>query len=155
VFAAALAIKTPDEASAYRSIGIRKTAQLPVVLFTPGSDGVERYGQRAIGEARQSRASTSFRIEGKGPRALVVFRRPWLPGLQATLNGEALPVLRADMLMPAVEIAPGAEGEVRLFYRPRSALAGGVIAALALVVLASLSIRILLNGPSTEDRDLR
>jgi hypothetical protein len=51
-------------------------------------------------------------------------------------------VLRADMLMPAVEIPGDAQGEVRLFYRPRSLVAGSVIAGLALLVLAAVSIRI-------------
>lgn len=155
VFTAALAVKAEDDAQAYRAIGGRTTPQLPVVLLTPGRSGRERYGQRLIGEVEQTRLQTRFTVRGKGPKALVVFRRPWLPGLYATLNGAALPVLRADMLMPAVEIPAGTEGEVVLLYRPRSLVTGAWIAGLAVLVLAAASIRILRNGPSTEHRDLR
>lgn len=155
VFSAALAVKAEEDARAYLAIGGRTTPQLPVVLLTPGTSGRERYGQRQIVEVVETRLETRFTVRGRGPKALVVFRRPWLPGLYATLNGGALPVLRADMIMPAVEIAGDAEGEVVLRYRPRSLVRGVWIAGLAVLVLAAASIRILRNGPSTEHRDLR
>lgn len=137
LFQSAFAVKVANDADGYRAIGERKTPQLPVVLLTAG--GPTRYWQRELANVRETRLQTSFEVRGKGPRALVVFRRPWLPGLRATLHGEALPVLRADMAMPAIELPPDAYGEVRLFYRPASLIAGLVIAALALLIM---SIRI-------------
>ena len=140
LFEAALAFKTGDEQTAYSAIFGRATPQLPVVLFTPG--GKERYGQRAISNIAEERNHTSFIVRDKGPKALIVFRRPWMPGWRATLDGRPLPVLRADMVMPAIEIPADAQGEVRLVYRPRSLVAGAWIAGLALLVMAAVAVRI-------------
>jgi hypothetical protein len=140
LFAAAVAIKTPNEQQAYEAIFRRRTPQLPVVLLTPG--GPERYGRRAIGDVVEARLHTSFVVRGKGPKALIVFRRPWMPGWRATIDGRPLPVLRADMVMPAIEIPPDAEGEVRLVYRPRSLMIGAGLAGLALLVMAAVAVRI-------------
>jgi len=140
LFMAALAFKAADEQQAYSAIFERRTPQLPVVLFTPG--GSERYGPRAISSVIETRNATSFLVRGKGPKALVVFRRPWMPGWRATIDGRPLPVLRANMAMPAIEIPPGAEGEVNLVYRPRSLALGSALAGLALLVMAAVAIRI-------------
>ncbi|HEV7239977.1 MAG TPA: hypothetical protein VGQ36_12125 [Thermoanaerobaculia bacterium] len=141
IFAAAGAIKVPEPMQAYAAIFGRKTPQLPVVLYTPGIDTSERYGRRAIGEIEEGRHHTSFVVQGKGPKALVVFRRPWMPGWHATIDGKPLPVLRAHLIMPAVEIPPDAEGKVRLVYRPRSLKVGVILACAALVIMAGLSLR--------------
>jgi hypothetical protein len=140
LFEAALAFKTADEQQAYAAIFGRRTPQLPVVLFTPG--GKQRYGARAISDVAEARNHTSLLVRGKGPKALIVFRRPWMPGWRATIAGRELPVLRADMAMPAIEIPPDAEGEVRLVYRPRSLVIGMVLAALALIAMAAVASRI-------------
>lgn len=134
LFQSALAIGVQKDVDGYRAIAARTTPQLPVVLL--GTEGVRRYGHRDVGNVRVTRLQASLDVRGKGPRALIVFRRPWLPGLHATLNGESLPVLRADMIMPAVELPADASGEVRLFYRPASLLAGALLAGLAIVVLS-------------------
>ena len=140
LFEAALAVKTGDEQQAYAAIFNRRTPQLPVVLFTPG--GVERYGRRPISGVIEARNHTSFVVRGKGPKALIVFRRPWLPGWRATIGGREIPVLRANMAMPAIEIPADAEGEVRLVYRPRSLVIGVTLAVLALMAMAAVAIRI-------------
>lgn len=146
LFSAALAWKAKDEDEAYSAMFGRRTRQLPVVLYTPGTSGRARYGRRTLSGIVESRLSTTFIVESDRPPALIVFRRPWLPGWKATLAGEELPVLRADMIMPAVEIPSGRHGEVRLFYRPASLIAGGWIAAGALLVIAALALAIRLRG---------
>ena len=123
LFSAAIAVKTANERQAYSAIFERKTPQLPVVLFTAGNGAVEHYWPRRLTEVEEGRNHTSFVVSGKGPRALVVFRRPWLPGWRATIDGRTLPVLRANMVMPAVEIPADSLGEVRLVYRPASLVA--------------------------------
>lgn len=140
LFMAALALKTPDEQQAYSAVFKRRTPQLPVVLLTQG--GRERYGPRQLANIVEARNQTTFVVRGKGPKALIVFRRPWLPGWRASIAGRPLPVLRADLLMPAIELPPDAEGEVRLVYRPRSLLLGAALAGLALVAMAAVAIRI-------------
>lgn len=141
LFSPALALKSGDARHVYAAIFGRKTETLPVVLFTTGESGIERYGPRAIAEILESRTSTSFVVRGKGPKALVVFRRPWLPGWQATIGSERVPVLRASMIQPALEIPAGAEGEVRLFYRPRSLVVGAWLAAAALTAMGGWAVR--------------
>jgi hypothetical protein len=140
LFQAALAVKTPSEQQAYAAIFKRRTPQLPVVLLTDG--GPERYGPRQLANVVEARNQTTFMVQGKGPKALIVFRRPWLPGWRATIDGKPLPVLRASLLMPAIEIPAGAEGEVRLVYRPRSLVFGAVLAGLALLAMAAVAVRI-------------
>lgn len=142
LFSPALAVKTKDDRQAYAAIFGRKTETLPVVLFTPGESGIERYGARAIAGIEEWRGQTSFVVRGEGPKALVVFRRPWLPGLRATLGDEPLPVLRASKILPAVEIPADAEGQVRLFYRPASLVIGAWLAAAALAVIAGVALRL-------------
>ena len=141
IFGAARAWKVPGPNEGYAAIFMRRTRALPVVLIEPGARREERYGRRAIGEVEESRHHTSFRVRGKGPKALVVFRRPWLPGWRATIGGKPLALLRADMVMPAVEIPADAEGEVRLVYRPRGLVLGAIIAGLAVIVVLVLSLR--------------
>lgn len=140
LYQAALAIKTPHEQQAYDALFKRRTPQLPVILLAPG--GTERYGRRVITDTIEARNHTSFVVKGGGPKAIVVFRRPWLPGWRASIEGRPLPVLRANLLMPAIEIPAGAEGEVTLRYRPRSLLTGFALAALALLVMAAVAVRI-------------
>ena len=139
-FAAAFACKRPGEREVYREIFVRATANLPVVLLTPGQYTSERYGQRKLSDVASSRHHTSFVVRGAGPKALIVFRRPWMPGWRATIDGKPLPVLRAHMIMPAIEIPADAEGEVRLFYRPASLVTGLSLAAAALLVIAGVSL---------------
>ncbi|HEX6099038.1 MAG TPA: hypothetical protein VF432_22185 [Thermoanaerobaculia bacterium] len=140
LFLAALAVKTPGEQQAYEAVFQRRTPQLPVVLLADG--GRERYGPRQLANVVEARNETTFVVRGKGSKALIVFRRPWLPGWRASIGETPLPVLRANLLMPAVEIPAGAEGEVRLVYRPRSLRIGAAIAGLALLAMAAVAIRI-------------
>jgi uncharacterized membrane protein YfhO len=142
LFAPALALRTSDEQQAYSAIFARKTESLPVVLFTANITGVEQYGPRVIEQVEESRHHTFFVVRGRGPKALIVFRRPWLPGLRATIGGAPLPVLRANMVLPAVEIPPNAQGEVRLFYRPPALVAGAWLAAVALLVMSGITLRL-------------
>ncbi len=140
IFQAAVAREVADERQAYAAIFNRRKPQLAVVLL--GRGGLEQFGQRAISDVAEERNQTRFIVRGKGPKALVVFRRPWMPGWRATIGDREIPVLRADMAMPAVEIPPDAEGEVRLVYRPRSFVIGITLAGLALLAMAAVAIRI-------------
>jgi hypothetical protein len=61
---------------------------------------------------------------------LVAFRRPWLPGYHAWLDGQELPVERIVGTLPAVRIPCGTRGRLALEYRPYS-FALGLNVALA------------------------
>ena len=86
-----------------------------------------------IVDGRQS-ASAQVDVPADGKPALITFRRPFLPGYHATLNGRALPV-RSEGLMPQVELPPGSRGDLELTYRPRAILGGGGITVLSLALL--------------------
>jgi hypothetical protein len=140
VFRAAVAVRIGDEQKAYSAIFNRRTPQLPVVLYARGDGKPQRYASRDLRIAEAGRNHTRVVFEDKGPQTLLVFRRPWFPGWRATVDGKPVPVLRANMILPAVEV-PADGFEVRLFYRPASLVAGLVVAALSLLVLAGVSLR--------------
>jgi uncharacterized membrane protein YfhO len=65
------------------------------------------------------------------------------PGWEARVNGERVPILRADYLFRAVPVAAG-ESEIRFSYRPasfRRGLAVSVGAALAIALLLAAEAR--------------
>ena len=140
VFRAAVAVRVGEEQRAYSAIFNRRTPQLPVVLYTPGDGTPQRYARRDLRIAEEGRNSTRVVYEDKGPKTLLVFRRPWLPGWRATVDGKPVPVLRANMILPAVEV-PADGFEVRLFYSPASLVAGLAIAAVSFSVLVIISLR--------------
>jgi hypothetical protein len=131
VFKGTHALQTSDQRTAYIVMFAGG-----LVLYPAFDSEVRQYGTRDLLRAEEHRNSTVVFFEDKGPRTLLVFRRPWLPGWRATVDGESVPVLRANMVMPAVEVPPDAF-DVRLYYLPTSLIAGLGIAALSLVVLAA------------------
>ena len=70
---------------------------------------------------------------------MIVFRRPWLPGWRATLDGRALPVVAAQMVMPAVVVPAGASGRLEIRYRPWSLVLGAGAAAVSLLVMIAMA----------------
>lgn len=140
VFRAAVAVRIGQEQAAYAAIFNRRTPQLPVVLYTPGDGKPQRYARRDLRIAEEGRNGTRVVYEDKGPVTLLVFRRPWLPGWRATVDGRPVPVLRANMVMPAVEVPPDGM-EVRLVYRPTSLVVGLAIAALSFAAVVVVSLR--------------
>lgn len=68
--------------------------------------------------------------------SLLVLTRSWDPGWEARVDGEAVPVLRAQLALLAVVVPPG-EHRIEIAYRPRSFRIGlGLSAAGLLAVLA-------------------
>jgi hypothetical protein len=130
VFKGRVALKTTDERTAYAV-----TFGKGIALYAPGEGRPTYYGTRDLARVEERRNSTTVRFEDKGPKTLLVFRRAWLPGWRATVDGKSVPVLRANMVLPAVEV-PADHFEVRLYYLPASLIVGAVIAAISLVVLA-------------------
>lgn len=140
-FASGRAVSVRTEHDVAVAVRGRTRATLPVVLLQPERPAVaQEYGRRTILDVRESRTRTELTVRGTEGKGLVVFRRMWLPGWRAELNGQRLRVLRADLLMPAVELPPGVEGRLVLFYRPTSLIIGTGLAALALLSIAAISL---------------
>jgi uncharacterized membrane protein YfhO len=76
---------------------------------------------------------------------LVVVRDAWAPGWSARVDGEPVPVLRADGRHRAVPIGPG-RSLVEMRYRPP-----GLDAGLALAGLAAAAIALLLFGARSKE----
>ncbi len=69
---------------------------------------------------------------------LIVFKRAWYPGYRVFFNDRELPLVHADMLLPAVVIPPGQSGRLLLDYAPQSLRIGLIIAGCSLLALLGL-----------------
>jgi hypothetical protein len=69
--------------------------------------------------------------------ARLVFARLWFPGYSATVDGEEIDVVRHDGALVAVDLPPGAEGELVLSYRSPGFVP---LAALAVAVVVGLGV---------------
>ena len=68
--------------------------------------------------------------------AFLVVAQPHYPGWVARLDGEKVPLLRANYAFCAVELPPG-EHEVELAYEPRSVKLGFSLGALGWIAVAA------------------
>lgn len=83
-----------------------------------------------VREIANSRNGADADVVARDDQPIVLtFRRPFLPGYRATLNGRSIPVTSYEGLMPAVELPAGSSGRVELRYRPPAVLWGAAIAA--------------------------
>jgi hypothetical protein len=96
-----------------------------------GEPRVVAYSPARISGLRETRLSLSARVENLSAQrsSLLVTSRPWVPGYQATINGQPLPVLAASTAVVAVELPPGTRGLLKINYRPASLRAGLSLAA--------------------------
>ena len=137
------AVKFPQYDDVANWIFAHKTVDLPLALLAPDEPAHDdAYVLRRVERVSEERLRTSADIapateQGK---SLVIFMRPWLPGWRATLNGNPLTILRADSIMPAVEIDSSQHGHLVLEYRPTSLRIGIVLAVAALVAIALTSL---------------
>lgn len=70
-------------------------------------------------------------------RALAVFTEQWAHGWHATVDGTAVPVLRANLVMRAVTLAPGSH-RIVFTYRTPGLVAGGALSGACLLLLGGL-----------------
>jgi Bacterial membrane protein YfhO len=71
--------------------------------------------------------------------AALVLSQIWFPGWRATVDGEEVPVLRANASLTGI-LLPAGSHEVRFIFRPLSFVIGAVITILTAVVLVALII---------------
>ena len=116
----------------------------PVLGGTPGTADYREVGPEDV----------RIRAEATAPSILVV-RNAWDEGWSATLDGRAVPVLRAEGFLQAISVPPGGH-EVRLTYREPAIARGLALSALAwlgfLAVLALAIVRDRRAGPQRRPR---
>jgi Bacterial membrane protein YfhO len=71
--------------------------------------------------------------------AVLVLADAWFPGWEATLDGRPTKILRANLLVRGIAVAPGRH-EVRFRYAPLSVKLGAAISGLAVVAVAGLGV---------------
>jgi hypothetical protein len=96
----------------------------------------------AIAQINEGRNSITAAIKNDSTteNGMLVFRRAWYPGYRAFLDGEELPVLVADLLLPAVEIPKGRQGKLTLVYEPASLRIGLVVVVFSLLLASIIGI---------------
>jgi len=75
-----------------------------------------------------------------GRPGVLVVDDSYAPGWQARLDGEPIPILRANMMFRGVEV-PAGRHQVVMMYRPASLFAGALVSALGLALLAAYCVR--------------
>ena len=112
-----------------------------VILHDDGSASpvTDEAGESAARIVEYGATRVVVRVEADAPGWLVL-TDAYYPGWQATLDGESVPVQRANVMFRAVPIPAGAHEIVFTFgYGPRLALllAGSVVLVLALLIVAA------------------
>ncbi|HVM01845.1 MAG TPA: YfhO family protein [Acidimicrobiales bacterium] len=105
-------------------------------LGPPGPGSCGPAGEATVERYEPERVSVAARA--RGPAVLVV-SDTWFPGWQATVDGEAAPVLEVDHALRGVAV-PAGEHRVELRFRPASFRAGAALSvatALAVGVAAA------------------
>ncbi|HQR67072.1 MAG TPA: YfhO family protein, partial [Thermoanaerobaculia bacterium] len=121
----------------------RLAAQDPSASEVPWVDasGAPTGGGGPASAVLRSRTSGSMAIDVSAPAAAWLFvAEGYDRGWRASVDGIAAPVYRASGVFCAVPLAAGAR-HVVLRYRPASLLAGAVLSALGLVLLAAAARR--------------
>jgi hypothetical protein len=72
--------------------------------------------------------------------AALVLSQTWFPGWKATIDGEQVPVLRANAALTGILLPPGSH-EVRFVFRPFTFVLGAVITILTTLVVVAFIIR--------------
>jgi hypothetical protein len=100
-------------------------------LPPPRPAGAWAVARFAADEPERAELTTSASVA-----SLLVLTRSWDPGWEARVDGERVPLLRAQLALVAVVVPPG-EHRIELLYRPLSFRVGlGLSAAGLLAVLA-------------------
>jgi hypothetical protein len=99
-----------------------------VPLPEPRAQAPTRPAERLLYEEGPNALRVAWQI---GEPGMLRVLESWDPGWRATVNGEPVPIYRADFLFMAVPV-PAGPCEVRFAYRPASLRRGFVLSALGL-----------------------
>lgn len=142
-----------DDREQVQWILTRPRAPMPVT-FTGAERSTSHYGPRLLTDFHNERNSASVRVgpSVSGESSLIVFSRAWYPGFHATIDGKEIPVLRADLMMPAVILSPSERGLLEIRYRPRALIVGGAIAIAGVLAVIAGCIVTARRSPTSSAR---
>jgi hypothetical protein len=106
-----------------------------------GKNSIARISDIAAG---RNCVSVSVDVPAEERAALIAFSRPFFPGYRARINNSKLAVFSERNLIPLVEVPPGTQGRLTLYYQPNWLIYGGAIAiasAIIWIVCALLALR--------------
>jgi hypothetical protein len=92
-------------------------------------------GSCALDSYSNNRLQATCQVEGP---ALAVFVEQYDKGWQATVDGQAVPILRANLIMRAVALQPG-EHRIAMEFRTPGLRVGALLTLLSLMVLGILA----------------
>jgi hypothetical protein len=126
----------------------RRIAALWSPTFDPAKTVIVEEPVLAVGQAGGTGTATiegngddtlAIRVRSSGP-ALLTVSRTYHPSWQAEIDGQSVPVIRADHALMAVPLTRSGEHNVVMRYRPRIVrVAAGISAATwAIVLLVTL-----------------
>jgi hypothetical protein len=78
-------------------------------------------------------SSLTYQVDTPIP-TLLILSEPYYPGWQATLDGQPVPILRANYILRAIPI-PAGEHTLELAFQPPSLTIGATISALTIIAL--------------------
>ena len=139
-----------SEAEAIDWIWRRTEPAMPFLVIDGNRPGSRATMCRArVVSSSDSRLKVTAAVDTTGcaEDALLVFRRPNFHGYRADLDGAPLPVVTADVIMPAVRIPPGRRGVVTLRYLPTAFLAGLAVAGAAILIVIVCGAALIRSKP--------
>jgi hypothetical protein len=111
---------------------------LATVLLTDGDPGGPHSGRAGVGLSTRRPGEVVAETFGDAP-GWVVFSEMAYPGWQATVDGQAAPILRADLALMAVPVPAGTHA-VRLWFGASWVLAGLALSLLAAAILVAAAL---------------
>ncbi len=66
--------------------------------------------------------------------ALLILSEPFYPGWQATIDGQAAPIIRADYILRAIPV-PAGDHQIDLTFRPISFIIGAIISGITIIII--------------------
>ncbi|MEW6273373.1 MAG: YfhO family protein [Thermodesulfobacteriota bacterium] len=152
------AIALPDAQRRLRFLGEGRWDPRNVVVLEEPPGEADAAPSLAPGTVEiASRAPGEYVLDADSPGGgYLVLAESWYPGWHATVDGTAVPVLRANHLVQAVRLPPGRH-EVRFTYRSRLLPLGLALAAaaLALPLAVALVRRLVAARGGAQGRDSR
>lgn len=130
-------IEVPSEEAALEALGEPELDPKEVVILEGGAGKVDfGPGERRLEWGATGNGAATFEVIAD-VESFLLWNESWAAGWEATLDGEPIPIRRANYLMKAVRVPVGTH-TVAFRYRPPSFQTGSTISLVSLVILAVL-----------------